>query len=231
MGAAILNRRSLQRAASICVIVVVGIAAGCAEDTPEAEEEPAYVISVTPAAGRVICEGGEVVLTFNRDPGEVRSAEGWLGPAVQTGSDRVFRATVHTTMTFDWDRGAMSVEYQLVTCEAGGVLLVGVTPDQGHVAVHDLETTGIVLEFSEPAFAAGGDWTQSFEITRPDGWEWDAPVTADGNRVTLGPPEPGVFVAGERYDIRGVVADRGGYETAIHLVYITVDSAEQGVVQ
>ena len=208
----------------------VAAVSGCGEAASEdgLPLEPAYVIGARPAPGGRICAGREVVVVFNRDPGDVRCDAARLHPDTQAGSTRTFTALGRGTLSFVWDHGgALTIEYQLVICEYDPPTLQSAFPDDlDPVSLDALQERGIVLDFDVEVSSGSVDWGEAFALTGPDGWAWDAPVTADGRRVTLGPPPPGVFEAGQTYGLRGVVTDDRGNETYIALTIVIAEDDE-----
>ncbi|MAF10351.1 hypothetical protein CMK11_07860 [Candidatus Poribacteria bacterium] len=226
-GLAVRYRRALRFLLACGAVVAVS---GCGEAPSEDDLtlEPAYVIGIRPAPGGVICEGQDIVVVFNRDPGDARCDAARLYPDVQAGSLRTFWATGRGTLSFAWDNGgALAVEYHVAICEYEPPMLVSAFPDDREpVSLDALQERGIVLVFDVEVYSGSVDWDEAFALTGPDGWAWDAPVTAEGRRVTLGPPAPGVFEADQTYGLRGVVTDDRGNETEISLTIVIAEDDE-----
>ncbi|MBT3266183.1 hypothetical protein HN371_03465 [Candidatus Poribacteria bacterium] len=185
------------------------------------------MIDIRPAPGGIICEGREVTVVFNRDPGDARCDEARLDPEVQTGSRRTFRADGGWRLSFAWDHGgALTVDYAAVICDYEEPILVAVTPEQGTlVTARELEASGIVLEFNAPVEAPNDQPNRAFRIAQVDGDAWDLAVSTAGRRVTLRVPA-GVIEPGRSYVVTGAVTDERGNETEVALTYVTVAADE-----
>ena len=219
------RERAARRSAvssSLAACVALAVAWGCGEAAVEDELplEPAYIIGIRPAPGDIICEGQDVIVVFNRDPGLARAGGARLDPARQSGPVRTFRSEGSSTVSFAWgDDEQLTVEYTALVCHPEPPTLEAVTPGEGaSVTARALEANGIVLDFNQPVDPAGS----AFRIADEDGDTWDLTVATDGSRVTLRAP-PGVVQPGRAYTVRGVVTDLGGNETEIWLTYVIAD--------
>jgi hypothetical protein len=208
---------------SLAACAALALAWGCGEaaDEDELPLEPAYVIGIRPAPGAMICEGQDVIVVFNRDPGLARAGGARLDPAHQSGPVRTFRSEGSSTVSFAWgDDEQLAVEYTALICHPEPPTLEAVTPREGaSVTVPELEANGIVLDFNQPVDPANS----VFHIADEDGDTWDLTVATDGSRLTLRAP-PGVVQPGRAYTVRGVVTDLGGNETEIWLTYVIADA-------
>jgi len=211
--------------------LVVACAVGCGEGPGEEQaspEEPAYIIRVKPGPGGILCEGGDVTLVFNRDPGVVRSSTASIAPYSPTGTTRIFWAAAGRRQEFAWGDGeSLSVDYNMVPCEPEPATLDSVSPAyDGPASLPVLRADGIVLTFSEDVYAPDGDWDLAFKIVPAEGEGWRPSASVDGAEVTLRESAADRFVAGQTSSVQGTVTDRGGNETDVRFFIVVVDGDE-----